>query len=164
MARARVAPPALLRRALSQRPLDALLRLAPTVCAAHARRHQGGQDLGQARRRDAACGRRPRRFPVRRMTRAAAVLALACILETAARTAYAAPAEDEQQIKRGAQLLQQKCAPCHAVGKTGDSPRQEAPPFRTLSQRYPIESLEESLGEGIMSGHPDMPEFSFDAD
>jgi mono/diheme cytochrome c family protein len=98
------------------------------------------------------------------MTRSAAVLALACILETAARMAYAAPAEDEQQIKRGAQLLQQKCAPCHAIGKTGDSPRAEAPAFRTLSQRYPIESLEESLGEGIMSGHPDMPEFSFDAD
>jgi mono/diheme cytochrome c family protein len=98
------------------------------------------------------------------MTTPAAVLALACILETAARLAYAAPAEDEQQIKRGAQLLQQKCAPGHAVGKTGDSPRPEAPPFRTLSERYPIESLEESLGEGIMSGHPDMPEFAFDAD
>jgi mono/diheme cytochrome c family protein len=98
------------------------------------------------------------------MTRPAAVFALACILETAARLACAAPAEDEQQIKRGAQLLQQKCAPCHAIGKQGDSPRQDAPPFRTLSQRYPIESLEESLGEGIMSGHPDMPEFSFDAD
>jgi mono/diheme cytochrome c family protein len=98
------------------------------------------------------------------MTRPAAFLALVCILETAARMAYAAPAEEEQQIKRGAQLLQQKCAPCHAIGKTGNSPRQEAPPFRTLSERYPIESLEESLGEGIMSGHPDMPEFSFDAD
>ena len=32
----------------------------------------------------------------------------------------------------------------------------------TLGQRYPIESLEESLGEGIMSGHPDMPEFVFE--
>jgi hypothetical protein len=33
-----------------------------------------------------------------------------------------------------------------------------------LGQRYPIESLEEALAEGIMTGHPDMPEFSFDAD
>jgi hypothetical protein len=33
-----------------------------------------------------------------------------------------------------------------------------------LGQRYPIESLEEALGEGIVSGHPDMPEMSFDAD
>ena len=27
-----------------------------------------------------------------------------------------------------------------------------------------IEALEEALAEGLMSGHPDMPEFSFDAD
>ena len=33
-----------------------------------------------------------------------------------------------------------------------------------LGQRYPVESLEEALGEGILSGHPDMPEFQFDAD
>ena len=33
-----------------------------------------------------------------------------------------------------------------------------------LGQRYPVESLEEALGEGFMSGHPDMPEFKFDAD
>ena len=98
------------------------------------------------------------------MSRPAAVLATACLLEALARVAFAAPAEDEQELKRGAQLLQQKCALCHAIGKIGDSPRKEAPPFRTLSQRYPIEALEESLGEGIMSGHPDMPEFSFDAD
>ena len=67
-------------------------------------------------------------------------------------------------LKRGEQLLQRDCGRCHATAKTGDSPRKEAPAFRTLSQRYPIEQLEESLGEGIMSGHPDMPEFSFDAD
>lgn len=67
-------------------------------------------------------------------------------------------------VKRGEALLTRNCGPCHAVGKTGDSPRKEAPAFRTLGQRYPIESLEEALGEGIMSGHPDMPEFKFDAD
>ena len=82
----------------------------------------------------------------------------ACLL-TAACSAFA-----DDDLKRGAQLLQRDCAPCHAIGKIGDSPRKEAPPFRTLSQRYPIESLEESLGEGIMSGHPDMPEFTFDVD
>jgi mono/diheme cytochrome c family protein len=67
-------------------------------------------------------------------------------------------------LKRGEALLAKNCAPCHAVGRTGDSPRKEAPAFRTLGQRYPIESLEEALAEGLMSGHPDMPEFSFDAD
>jgi cytochrome c len=68
-----------------------------------------------------------------------------------------------QSLKRGEELLTRSCAPCHAVGRSGESPNKIAPPFRTLGQRYPIESLEEALGEGIMSGHPDMPEFSFDA-
>lgn len=66
--------------------------------------------------------------------------------------------------KRGEDLLKRDCASCHAVGRTGESPHKFAPAFRTLGQRYPVESLEEALGEGIMSGHPDMPEFKFDAD
>jgi cytochrome c len=68
-----------------------------------------------------------------------------------------------QSLKRGEELLARSCASCHAVGRSGESPTKDAPPFRTLGQRYPIDSLEEALGEGIMSGHPDMPEFSFDA-
>ena len=88
-------------------------------------------------------------------------VAAALLLAVAMRSAGAAP--DQEQLKRGEELLQRDCARCHAVGRTGASPRQEAPAFRTLGQRYPIESLEESLAEGIMSGHPDMPEFSFDA-
>jgi mono/diheme cytochrome c family protein len=77
----------------------------------------------------------------------------------------AAPAlADEAELKLGAGLLQTNCASCHAVGKTGASPNKDAPAFRTLGQRYPVESLEEALAEGILSGHPDMPEFKFDAD
>ncbi len=68
-----------------------------------------------------------------------------------------------QELKHGEELLTRNCATCHAVSRNGESPNKTAPAFRTLGQRYPIESLEESLGEGIMSGHPDMPEFSFDA-
>ena len=69
-----------------------------------------------------------------------------------------------QNLKHGEELLVQNCGSCHAVGRNGESSHKLAPPFRTLGQRYPIESLEEALGEGIMSGHPDMPEFKFDAD
>ena len=69
-----------------------------------------------------------------------------------------------QDVKQGETLVARDCGRCHATGRTGDSPRQDAPVFRTLGKRYPIESLEEALGEGIMSGHPDMPEFKFDAD
>lgn len=83
------------------------------------------------------------------------------------KAAVAAPEQeqaDPEDLKLGEQLLTRDCASCHAVGRSGVSPHQGAPAFRTLGQRYPVESLEEALGEGIMSGHPDMPEFSFDAD
>ena len=75
-----------------------------------------------------------------------------------------AAAADEAQLKQGQALLTQNCARCHAIGRTGESARPDAPVFRSLSVRYPIESLEEALGEGIMTGHPDMPEISFDAE
>jgi hypothetical protein len=39
-----------------------------------------------------------------------------------------------------------------------------APPFRDLHRRYPVESLEESLAEGIVTGHPAMPEFQLPSD
>ena len=39
--------------------------------------------------------------------------------------------------------------------------RTREPRFRFLSSQYPIEDLAESLAEGIVSGHPDMPVFAF---
>ena len=66
--------------------------------------------------------------------------------------------------RRGEALLAKNCAKCHAIGRTGASPHPEAPPFRTLSRKYPIEGLAEALAEGISVGHPDMPEFVFDPD
>jgi len=39
-----------------------------------------------------------------------------------------------------------------------------APPFRTLHNRYPVETLEEALAEGIVTAHPTMPEFRFEPD
>lgn len=88
------------------------------------------------------------------------VLATACVLAAWLRPAAAA----DDQLKHGEELLRRDCARCHAIGKTGASPHKQAPPFRTLSRRYPIESLEEALAEGIVSGHPDMPEFRYDPD
>jgi cytochrome c len=66
--------------------------------------------------------------------------------------------------RRGEELLGDKCARCHAIARTGDSPHSAAPPFRTLSHKYPIEGLAESLAEGLSVGHPDMPEFVFEPD
>lgn len=38
----------------------------------------------------------------------------------------------------------------------------EAPPFRLLHERYDVELLEGALVEGLVTGHPAMPEFEFD--
>ncbi|CCE04175.1 conserved exported hypothetical protein [Bradyrhizobium sp. STM 3843] len=64
--------------------------------------------------------------------------------------------------QRGRAYAQAHCARCHAIGRTGDGRFKPAPPFRTLHQRYPIESLGEALAEGIVTGHPAMPEFELD--
>src|SRR5262249_32264683 len=70
-------------------------------------------------------------------------------------------AAEKDLTNKGEALVQENCSRCHAIGKEGNSTHPEAPPFRTLSSRYPIEDLSESLAEGIVSGHPDMPIFVF---
>src|SRR5690242_7776365 len=65
---------------------------------------------------------------------------------------------------RGLELAQNHCSSCHAIGATGESPRPEAPPFRTLSRHYRVDTLQEALAEGISVGHPAMPQFQFAAD
>ncbi|MFA9442207.1 MAG: cytochrome c [Hyphomicrobium sp.] len=64
-------------------------------------------------------------------------------------------------IVQGRALLEANCARCHAIGQDGASPHETAPPFRVVVTLYPPESLAEALAEGIVSGHPDMPEFVF---
>jgi len=64
----------------------------------------------------------------------------------------------------GRALLQEHCASCHAIGKTGDSPREGAPPFRTLARSYDLDEFPRKLQSGVISGHPDMPEFRFRED
>lgn len=78
--------------------------------------------------------------------------------------ASAACAQDAVLLKRGEALLAKECARCHAITRSDQSRHPQAPLFRTLGKRYPIESLEEALAEGIISGHPDMPEFIFESD
>ena len=72
-------------------------------------------------------------------------------------------AQESAAVKRGEALLSRNCARCHAIGRTGTSPHAQAPLFRQLSRKYPIEGLAESLAEGISVGHADMPEFVFEA-
>ena len=77
--------------------------------------------------------------------------------------ALASPAFARGDKARGLKIAQRNCAPCHAVGRTGDSTNPKSPPFRTLAQLYPLSELEETMGEGMMVGHegPEMPMFEF---
>src|SRR5690606_1802882 len=71
---------------------------------------------------------------------------------------------DPALVAVGKSLLAKHCSRCHQIEATGSSKLPDAPPFRELMQRYQAEDLEESLAEGLASGHPDMPEFVFEPD
>jgi mono/diheme cytochrome c family protein len=73
-----------------------------------------------------------------------------------------AVALDDPAAQRGLVFVRTNCARCHAIDKVSPSPLGAAPPFRTLHQRYPIDSLAEAMAEGIVTGHPAMPEFKLD--
>jgi cytochrome c len=65
--------------------------------------------------------------------------------------------------RRGAALVSQHCAMCHAVGRYDESVEARAPAFRALERRVPLDRLEAQLAAGLLGGHPAMPKFTFDA-
>jgi len=69
-----------------------------------------------------------------------------------------------QDLEKGRALAENLCQTCHAIGTTGESANAEAPPLREIAGRYSVWSLQEALAEGILVGHPDMPEFTLDPD
>jgi cytochrome c len=87
------------------------------------------------------------------------VTLLFCICAVDASMAQSSPAE-----QRGRVFARTNCAQCHSIDPAGPSPLSAAPPFRDLHKRYPVESLEEALAEGIRTGHPSMPEFRLEPD
>jgi mono/diheme cytochrome c family protein len=87
------------------------------------------------------------------------LLSLALALMTLTPAAAASP--DQQ---RGKTFALNNCARCHSIDKVTQSPLKIAPPFRTLHTRYPIETIAEALAEGIVTGHPSMPQFQLDPD
>lgn len=68
------------------------------------------------------------------------------------------------EATQGRRIAEANCSKCHSINKSGDSPLPIAPPFRDLHLKYPVEDLEESLAEGITTGHPTMPQFRFERD
>lgn len=92
------------------------------------------------------------------MKRTLFVLALAGVLGACAHEGGAAT-ERAPSVAEGQRLAEINCASCHAIGASGESRHPMAPPFRTLSQNYRVNQLEEAFAEGVLVGHPDMPEF-----
>src|SRR5438034_3421887 len=87
-------------------------------------------------------------------------IALIAILLYAGESAFA----QSPAAQRGLTFVRTHCAQCHSIDKVSESPLAIAPPFRTLHQKFPIESLRRRLAEGIMATHPTMPQFRLDAD
>jgi len=68
-----------------------------------------------------------------------------------------------EQIDAGRRIVQLQCVTCHAV-RSGDVSRDlTAPPLRTLAERYPVTGLAEAFAQGVLVGHPNMPDFRFNA-
>jgi mono/diheme cytochrome c family protein len=80
-----------------------------------------------------------------------------CLILPGVAAAQMSPSE-----QRGQTFVRANCGHCHSVDKLGASPLKIAPPFRELHLRYQVEGLQEALAEGIVTGHPNMPEFRLD--
>ncbi|MEO1161088.1 MAG: cytochrome c [Pseudomonadota bacterium] len=91
----------------------------------------------------------------------AAVAACSLFLTLSGMPAYSQSYGD---AAKGKVFVQSNCARCHAIGLNDDSHMPEAPAFRSLHNRYPIDSLAEAFAEGIVTGHPAMPQFELSID
>jgi cytochrome c len=45
-------------------------------------------------------------------------------------------------VENGRRLAHSHCSRCHSINKVGPSPLSIASPFRTLYERYPVETLQ----------------------
>jgi cytochrome c553 len=82
-----------------------------------------------------------------------------CLLGLGCLLAVPAVAADKATLDRGRLIAEQLCGRCHATAETGDSPHKITPPFRNLSERFPVEMLVEAQKSGEISGHDEMPMF-----
>jgi cytochrome c len=96
-------------------------------------------------------------MPVSRSTSIAALCASLLALGSSGSALGQSPS-----VQRGQLFVKTNCAHCHSIDKVTSSPLKAAPPFRTLHRRYPVETLAEAFAEGIVTGHPSMPEFRLD--
>ncbi len=72
-------------------------------------------------------------------------------------------ASDTGAIDRGKAIARNACSSCHAVALDDTSRLPEAPPFRVLVQSRSLDDVESAMSQGLMTGHPAMPLFTFRA-
>lgn len=85
------------------------------------------------------------------------VLFVAALGLTACQVFSVVTGEDEGAKIRGRQTAEQRCAACHAVGKSQTSPRAGASTFVDLSRRYTAPGLIRELEASSAVGHYGMP-------
>jgi mono/diheme cytochrome c family protein len=85
------------------------------------------------------------------------LLSAACVSQPTDKSA----ALIDPRIAEGRFLADVHCAACHTFTARDQAKRSTAPPLYTLSQRYPISDLRAPLSQGIVVGHPEMPQFRF---
>lgn len=93
------------------------------------------------------------RYPFTPGLLAGVLFAVAFASPTVAADTGTPPADWSGQAAVGLAIAKERCSRCHAVETSGDSPVRNAPPFRTLHTRFPVEHVAESLAEGIMVVH-----------
>ena len=94
---------------------------------------------------------------MRRPARCLAIAGLLCLT-------HGSQAQMAARVEAGKQIAQKFCARCHAIGLQRTSTCPGAPPFRVIVAKGNVENLKEALGEGIVAGHPAMPQFQFKPD
>jgi cytochrome c len=104
-------------------------------------------------------GKEQRMRKVKRITALLVCGATALLLSVLQAHAQLSPS-----AQRGQTFARTHCAQCHSIDKFTDSPLRIAPPLRELHKRYPVESLEKAFAEGIVTGHPTMPQFRLELD
>lgn len=86
---------------------------------------------------------------------------LICAIATASPAAAAATSSispsDRTAEAQGHAFARQLCSGCHAVERTGSSPRRHAPRFAALAGQYVPLTLHRKLTEIYETGHFDMP-------
>ncbi|MCR9195974.1 MAG: hypothetical protein NXH88_14650 [Hyphomonas sp.] len=87
------------------------------------------------------------------------VLIAACV-EQSSESEFETPVEE--LMGQGEAMVENLCGECHAIGVDDASAHQAAPPLRDLSKRLALSDLRAPLMEGIVTGHPDMPEWAFE--